>query len=222
MKKKHAKESARAHVVMLFRQKMLLQLFIKRVADLVLSCLLLMLLSPLLIAVAVLIKLTSPGPVMFSQERVGRNKRRFRIYKFRSMVANAEMEKEKLVHLNEMDGPVFKIRTDPRVTPLGRFIRRTSIDELPQLLNVLCGDMSLVGPRPPLPTEVEMYEWLYHQRLSIKPGLTCLWQVNGRNQISFQEWMELDKQYIDNWSLWLDLKILVKTVPVVLLGKGAS
>jgi lipopolysaccharide/colanic/teichoic acid biosynthesis glycosyltransferase len=121
-----------------------------------------------------------------------------------------------------MDGPVFKVRHDPRVTPVGRFIRRTSIDELPQLFNVLGGSMSLVGPRPPLPSEVEQYEWLFQRRLSIKPGITCLWQVSGRNEVSFRDWMELDRQYVTNWSFWLDLKILLRTIPVVLGGRGAS
>jgi lipopolysaccharide/colanic/teichoic acid biosynthesis glycosyltransferase len=135
---------------------------------------------------------------------------------------NAEQRKSELARLNEMDGPAFKIKKDPRITPVGRLLRKTSIDELPQLINVLRGDMSLVGPRPPLPAEVEKYEWLYRKRLSIKPGLTCLWQVGGRNQLSFKRWMELDRDYIENWSLWLDFKILLKTIPVVLLQRGAS
>ena len=137
------------------------------------------------------------------------------------MVADAEQKRASLQDLNEMEGPVFKIANDPRITRLGRFIRRTSIDELPQLINVLKGDMSLVGPRPPLPSEVDQYEWINRKRISVMPGITCLWQISGRNEVSFQEWMELDRQYIENWSLWLDLKILVKTIPVVLLGRGA-
>jgi lipopolysaccharide/colanic/teichoic acid biosynthesis glycosyltransferase len=175
-----------------------------------------------MIATAIAIKLTSPGPVFFVQERVGMNRRRFRLYKFRSMGVDADKQKTQLEHLNEMDGPVFKIKNDPRITPVGRFIRKMSIDELPQLFNVLVGSMSLVGPRPPVPSEVAQYEWLFQRRLSIKPGITCLWQVSGRNEVSFREWMDLDRHYVANWSLWLDLKILCRTVPVVLLGRGAS
>lgn len=210
-----------AHVVTLFRENMLLQLFLKRVLDVVVSALLLVLLSPVLLAAAVGIKLTSPGPVLFAQERVGMNRRRFRMYKFRSMYMDAERRRAEVAHLNEMDGPVFKIKDDPRVTPLGRWLRATSVDELPQLFNVLRGQMSLVGPRPPLMDEVDHYEWLYRKRLSIKPGVTCFWQISGRNDVSFRRWMELDRTYIDNWSLWLDLKILVMTVPAVLFRKGA-
>jgi exopolysaccharide biosynthesis polyprenyl glycosylphosphotransferase len=209
-------------VVTFFRESLLYQLMIKRFVDVGLSLLLLIVLSPLVLAVALAIKMTSPGPVFFVQERVGMNRRRFKLYKFRSMSEDAEARKAALAQLNEMDGPVFKIRNDPRVTPLGRFIRKMSIDELPQLFNVLSGSMSLVGPRPPVPSEVEKYEWLFQRRLSIKPGITCLWQVAGRNQVSFKEWMELDRQYVANWSLWLDLKILWRTIPVVLIGRGAS
>ena len=150
------------------------------------------------------------------------NRRKFQLYKFRSMYVDAEARKKELAALNEMEGPVFKIRNDPRVTKIGRLLRKTSLDEIPQLWNVLKGEMSLVGPRPPLPNEVDQYEWLQHRRLSIKPGLTCLWQVGGRNNLSFAQWMELDREYCENWSIWLDLRILFKTVPVVLLGKGAS
>jgi len=171
--------------------------------------------------VAILIKLDSPGPILFVQERIGMNKRRFKLLKFRSMVADAEEKKASLQTINEMDGPVFKVRDDPRTTRVGRFIRRTSIDELPQLLNVLKGEMSLVGPRPPLPSEVDQYEWANRKRISVMPGITCLWQISGRNDVSFKEWMELDRQYIETWSLWLDLTILAKTIPVVLFGKGA-
>jgi len=210
------------YVITLFRQQSLLQLLGKRVLDVAVSAVLLVLLSPLLLAVALAIKLTSPGPVLFVQKRVGMNKRLFNLYKFRSMHVGAEQHREELGHLNEMDGPVFKIANDPRVTPVGRFIRRTSIDELPQLINVLTGRMSLVGPRPPLPEEVDQYEWLFRKRLSIKPGITCLWQVSGRNKVSFREWMELDRRYVTNWSLWLDLKILFRTIPAVLAGRGAS
>jgi exopolysaccharide biosynthesis polyprenyl glycosylphosphotransferase len=209
-------------VVTLFRERLLVQLLGKRLLDASASLLLLVLLSPLLLAVALAIKLTSPGPILFVQKRVGMNKRTFDLFKFRSMYIDAERRKKELAHLNEMDGPVFKIKNDPRVTPLGRFIRKASIDELPQLLNVLRGHMSLVGPRPPLPEEVDSYEWLYRRRLSIKPGITCLWQISGRNQVSFKQWMEFDQTYIDNWSLWLDIKILLKTVPAVLSVRGAS
>ena len=138
------------------------------------------------------------------------------------MFVDAEKRKAELAHLNEMDGPVFKIKNDPRITAVGRFIRKTSIDELPQLINVLTGHMSLVGPRPPLLDEVHRYEWLYRKRLSIKPGITCVWQISGRNEVTFKQWMEMDRYYIDNWSLWLDIEILAKTIPVVLMRKGAS
>lgn len=210
------------YVVTLFREQSLLQLLGKRMLDAAGSAILLACLSPLLLAVALAIKLTSPGPVLFVQKRVGMNRRSFNLYKFRSMYVDAEKRRQGLAHLNEMDGPVFKIANDPRVTPVGRFIRRTSIDELPQLINVLTGRMSLVGPRPPLADEVDQYEWLFRKRLSIKPGITCLWQVSGRNQLSFREWMELDRRYVSNWSLWLDVKILLMTIPAVLGGRGAS
>ncbi|MCP5520994.1 MAG: sugar transferase [Verrucomicrobiales bacterium] len=210
------------YVVTFFREKLLWQLFLKRALDLAIAATLLLVLSPVLLLIALLIKVTSPGPVFFVQRRVGMNKRTFNLLKFRSMVANAEERKDEIAALNEMDGPVFKIRKDPRVTPLGRFLRKTSLDELPQLINVLLGDMSLVGPRPPLTTEVEHYALFDRKRLSIRPGITCLWQVNGRNNVPFARWMELDREYIDNWSIWLDLKILLRTIPVVLLGKGAS
>jgi exopolysaccharide biosynthesis polyprenyl glycosylphosphotransferase len=209
-------------VVTLFREQLLLQLLAKRALDVTVSALLLLVLSPLLVAVATAIKLTSRGPVLFVQRRVGMNKRPFDLYKFRSMYLDADARRAELAHLNEMDGPVFKIHNDPRVTSVGHFIRRMSIDELPQLWNVLRGHMSLVGPRPPLPEEGERYEWLYRKRLSIKPGITCLWQVSGRNRLSFKQWMELDRRYIDNWSLWLDMKILARTIPAVLLSRGAS
>lgn len=210
------------YVVTLFREQLLMQLLVKRIMDISFSLIGLVVLSPLMLAVAIGIKVTSPGPVLFVQERVGMNKRKFKLYKFRSMYADAETRRKQLGHLNEMDGPVFKIRNDPRITPLGRFIRKFSIDELPQLMNVLRGQMSLVGPRPPLPDEVDRYEWLYRKRLSTKPGITCLWQISGRNDTTFKQWMELDKAYVENWSVWLDLKILFRTIPVVLLGRGAS
>ena len=209
------------HVVTLFREQMLMQLLLKRIMDILLSLAGLIVLSPLLLVVALVIRVSSHGPVLFAQERVGMNKRLFKLYKFRSMYVDAEKRRGELEYLNEMDGPVFKIKNDPRVTPIGRIIRKTSIDELPQLLNVLRGQMSLVGPRPPLLAEVERYDWRYRRRLSIKPGITCLWQISGRNEITFKQWMEMDKAYIDNWSLWLDIKILAKTIPAVLLSKGA-
>lgn len=209
-------------VVTLFREQMLMQLLTKRMIDAALSLIMLIVLSPLMLVVAVLIKLTSPGPVLFVQNRVGMNQRQFKLYKFRSMVADAEERKHAIAHLNERDGPAFKIENDPRITRIGRFIRKTSIDELPQLFNVLCGKMSLVGPRPPLPEEVERYAWLFRKRLSVKPGITCIWQIRGRNKVSFERWMEMDHEYVENWSLWLDLKILWRTIPVVLSGHGAS
>jgi exopolysaccharide biosynthesis polyprenyl glycosylphosphotransferase len=171
---------------------------------------------------AIAIKLTSPGPILFKQVRCGLHGRLFTMYKFRSMVTNAEQLRTELEALNEMSGPVFKISKDPRVTPLGRFIRKTSIDEFPQLFNVLKGEMSLVGPRPPIPGEVEKYDPWQRRRLSMKPGLTCLWQIRGRNKIDFDEWMRLDLRYIDTWSLWLDFKILFRTIPVVIVGFGAK
>lgn len=198
------------------------QLFAKRTFDLIFASLMLVLLSPFMLMIGVAIKLTSEGPILFKQKRCGLNGRQFTLYKFRSMIHGADMKKRELEKMNEMDGPVFKIKRDPRITPLGRIIRRLSIDELPQLLNVLKGDMSFVGPRPPLAVEVEMYKLWQRRRLSLKPGLTCIWQVSGRNKISFERWMEMDLEYIDNWSLWLDFKIMVKTVLVVLFGFGAS
>jgi exopolysaccharide biosynthesis polyprenyl glycosylphosphotransferase len=178
--------------------------------------------SPILLGTAIAIKATSEGPIFFGQVRAGRNGRKFTMWKFRSMVVDAEKLRAKLQHLNEMGGPVFKIKHDPRITAVGRFIRKTSIDELPQLFNVMMGDMSLVGPRPALPSEVEQYQAWQRRRLSVKPGLTGLWQVSGRNQVDFDEWMQLDLKYIDTWSLWLDIKIILKTIPVVLFHKGAS
>jgi lipopolysaccharide/colanic/teichoic acid biosynthesis glycosyltransferase len=159
---------------------------------------------------------------LFRQIRCGLNGRVFTLYKFRTMVADAEHRRGELQHLNEMAGPVFKLRRDPRVTLLGRFLRRFSLDELPQLWNVLRGDMSLVGPRPPIPEEVAQYQRWQRRRLSMKPGLTCLWQISGRNDLDFDRWMQLDLEYIDSWSPTLDLKILLKTIPAVLSGKGAS
>jgi exopolysaccharide biosynthesis polyprenyl glycosylphosphotransferase len=198
-------------------------LAVKRTLDIVVSSTLLVLLAPVLIATAITIKITSKGPVFFLQERIGLNKRRFKIYKFRTMIPNAEMVMHLLENRNQAQGPVFKIKDDPRITPIGKFLRRSSIDELPQLLNVLRGEMSLVGPRPlPVRDYDGFSEDWQRRRFSVKPGITCLWQVNGRSGISFDQWMLLDLQYLDEWSLWLDLKILAKTVPAVLKGAGAA
>jgi len=196
-------------------------LLVKRLMDILGSALALLVSSPLMLILAVLVKFTSKGPVIYRQVRCGLYGRKFVLYKFRSMCEGAEDVLWEIKHLNEMDGPVFKMRNDPRVTPLGRILRKTSLDEWPQFWNVLKGDMSLVGPRAPLPEEVKEYTRWQRRRLSVKPGITCLWQVSGRNEIDFQEWMKLDLFYIDNWSLLLDLKILLRTFPVVLLGKGS-
>jgi exopolysaccharide biosynthesis polyprenyl glycosylphosphotransferase len=195
----------------------------KRLLDISASSLLLILLAPVFMVISILIKLDLSGPVFFIQDRVGLNKRRFRMYKFRTMVGDAEKKQFELEALNEADGPVFKIKNDPRVTRLGKHLRKASIDELPQLLNVLKGDMSLVGPRP---LDLRDYngldeDWL-RRRFSVRPGMTCLWQVNGRSSVSFQKWMELDLHYIDHWSLWLDLKVIARTIPAVWKGVGAA
>lgn len=193
----------------------------KRTLDIIASTLGLIILSPILLVVAILIRLESKGPAIFSQKRIGLNKKEFKMYKFRSMVQNAEELKEKLAKENEMSGPMFKIKNDPRVTKVGRFIRRTSIDELPQLINVLKGEMSLVGPRPSLPKEVSKFEPWMLKRLSVKPGLTCYWQVSGRNNIDFENWMKLDLQYVNDRSFWLDLKLILKTATVLFGDKNA-
>lgn len=197
------------------------QLFLKRTMDVFVSLLGIVTTLPLFSLIALGIKLSSRGPILFKQERSGLNGRKFTLFKFRTMMVGAEMRKKELERQNEMKGPVFKIKRDPRVYPLGRLLRKTSLDELPQLFNVLNGDMSIVGPRPPLPVEVEMYEIWQRRRLSLKPGITCIWQVSGRNEIDFDQWMKMDLEYIDNWSLWLDLKISLKTILVVLFGYGA-
>jgi len=198
------------------------QLALKRLFDIASSGLALWVLSPLFFAVTLAIKLTSRGPVFFRQVRVGLHGRKFNMLKFRSMVVNAEELKERLAARNEQTGPVFKMKDDPRITRIGKFIRKYSIDELPQLINVLRGDMSVVGPRPPVPAEVAKYEAWQIRRLSVRPGLTCIWQVSGRNQITFEKWMYLDLQYIDHWSLSGDFNLILKTFPVVITGRGAS
>lgn len=198
------------------------QLLIKRLLDLTLTLLAMPFVLPVMGLIALLIKLDSPGPVFFVQERVGLHKRVFRMYKFRSMYRDAEARLKEIEHLNEAEGPIFKIRNDPRVTRVGRFLRRTSLDELPQLFNVLKGDMSLVGPRPMSLRDVNLFDrGIQRKRFSVRPGLTCLWQISGRSNLPFSRWLELDLEYIERWSLWLDLKILFKTIPVVLRGSGA-
>ena len=198
------------------------QLIMKRVIDIVGSAVLLLALAPLFAIIALLIKFDSPGPILFAQERVGYNKRRFKVLKFRTMVVDAEKKQLKLEHLNEAEGPVFKIRKDPRITRVGALLRRFSIDELPQLVNVFKGEMSLVGPRPLPVRDVERIDKQWHKRrFSIKPGITCLWQVNGRSNIGFNEWVRMDLDYIDKWSLGLDLLILMKTIPAVFQGSGS-
>jgi exopolysaccharide biosynthesis polyprenyl glycosylphosphotransferase len=198
-----------------------LALLVKRVFDLVFSVATLLFLSPLLLVISVAVKLESPGPVLFRQRRVGLNGREFVLLKFRSMRADAEAEQAALSHRNEMNGPVFKLSDDPRVTRVGRILRKASLDELPQFWNVLRGEMSVVGPRPPIPAEVKRYERRERRRLSMKPGITCVWQVSGRNEIDFDRWVQLDLAYIDNWSFWRDMKIVLKTIPAVIWGRGA-
>jgi exopolysaccharide biosynthesis polyprenyl glycosylphosphotransferase len=199
------------------------RLLLKRLVDVVGAAVGLIVLSPVLVCAAVAIRLTSRGPLLYAQERFGLYRRRFRMYKLRTMVQNAEQLQESLEHLNEADGPVFKIKDDPRVTRVGRFLRQTSIDEIPQLVNVLRGEMSLVGPRPlPMRDVGRFTEATLVRRFSVRPGLTGLWQINGRSELSFERWMELDMQYIDQWSLGLDLKIIVRTIPAVLRATGAT
>ncbi|MFZ0732911.1 MAG: sugar transferase [Candidatus Sulfotelmatobacter sp.] len=201
-------------------------LFIKRAIDIVVSLTAIILISPVMLLAALLVRLTSPGPIFFVQKRLGLNKRIFNIYKFRTMVVDAEARLKDIEHLNEANGAVFKIKKDPRVTFIGAILRKTSIDELPQLFNVLKGEMSLVGPRPLQVRDYELFEthcgdW-QRKRFSVRPGITCLWQIKGRSSTTFEKWMELDLQYIRTWSLWLDLEILAKTVPAVLRGSGAA
>ena len=200
----------------------LLALGMKRAFDLVVSAFVLVLFAPVFAAVAIAIRLGTPGPVFFRQRRIGLNGRMFTLYKFRSMVQDAEAQLGHVLALNEMKvGPVFKVKNDPRVTAVGRWLRKTSIDEFPQFWNVIRGEMSVVGPRPPLPTEVDQYKRWQRRRLSVRPGITCTWQVSGRSSIGFDRWMELDLAYIDSWSLWQDVKILARTIPAVLTGRGA-
>lgn len=196
--------------------------FIKRTFDMLMAFTLLLLLTPFMLLVALLIRATSPGAAIFSQIRVGRFGRHFRFYKFRSMYVGASGRKEELLSRNQSaDGVIFKLKSDPRVTPLGRFLRKTSIDELPQLFCVLLGNMSLVGPRPPLPEEVRQYTLEDRKRLNVIPGLTCLWQIRGRSDIPFSQQVKLDKEYIRSQSIWNDLVILLKTVPAIISGRGA-
>ena len=197
--------------------------FFKRVFDVILSGLAIVVLSPLMLGLAIAVR-SDGGPAIYSQKRVGKNGKHFRIYKFRSMCVNADSPEmlAKLATMNEMDGPAFKIKNDPRITKVGRFIRRTSLDELPQLFNIFKGDMTIVGPRPPLESEVRQYTDYQLQRLQVKQGLTCYWQCSGRNNINFDEWVELDLKYIRERSLWTDIKILFRTIPAVLSGDGAE
>ncbi|WP_035285983.1 sugar transferase [Clostridium tertium] len=194
----------------------------KRIIDIIGSLIGLILLSPILIIVGILIKFESKGPIVFTQKRVGKDGKEFDMYKLRSMVVNAEEIKEKLKEQNEMSGPMFKMKDDPRITKVGKFIRKTSIDELPQLVNILKGDMSLVGPRPSLPNEVKEFETWMLKRLNVKPGLTCYWQVMGRNNIDFEDWMKLDVKYVNERSFWLDIKLIFKTVFVLFGDRNAA
>lgn len=195
--------------------------FMKRAMDIVLSLTAIIVLSPVFIITAILIKLTSPGSCIYSQIRVGKGGRYFTIYKFRSMYMDADERLAELKDRNEKDGPIFKIENDPRITPVGHFIRKFSIDELPQLFNILIGDMSIVGPRPALPNEVSEYSKEDSMRLLVQPGLTCIWQVSGRSNIGFEEWMEMDRQYIEKRSILFDIFLIFKTIPAVLKGEGA-
>jgi exopolysaccharide biosynthesis polyprenyl glycosylphosphotransferase len=205
----------------LARQDTLYQRVGKRLTDIVGSAVALVLCLPFIPLIALVIKLNSRGPILYRSIRLGQHQKPFIFYKFRSMVDGAHESRNFILHLNEAEGPVFKIANDPRVTLIGRFLRRTSIDELPQLINVLRGDMSLVGPRPPIPEEVEKYEPWQRRRLDVKPGITCLWQISGRSKLGFDEWMRLDIQYIQHQSFLLDLKILLRTIPAVLSRDGA-
>lgn len=194
---------------------------IKRAMDIAIALAALVVCAPLFALVAMAIKLDSPGAVFHSQERIGRDGVPFRLFKLRSMTTGAEAVRAELAADTDISGPVFKMRNDPRVTRIGKFLRKYSIDELPQLVNVLAGQMSIVGPRPPLPEEVETYEPWHMRRLRVKPGLTCIWQVSGRSHVSFDRWVRMDIEYIENQSVWLDLKLLLLTIPAVFSGRGA-
>lgn len=202
-------------------KKRYLYFFIKRVFDIIASLTGLIILSPVLLITSIAIKIEDKGPVIFSQERVGRNGKTFKMYKFRSMYTNAEEILKELKDLNEADGPVFKMKNDPRITKVGRFIRKYSIDELLQLINIIRGDMSVVGPRPALPKEVAEYDEFAKQRLLVKPGLSCYWQISGRSDIGFEQWMKLDVKYIKEMGILTDLKIILLTIPAVLKGEGS-
>jgi len=197
-----------------------LAMMIKRSMDYLLAIFILLITAPVMAIITILIKAEDGGPVFFRQTRVGKNGRHFKCMKFRTMVVDAEEMQKDLLALNEQDGPVFKIKDDPRITRIGKFLRKTSLDEFPQFLNVLMGDMSIVGPRPPIPSEVKKYKRSITRRLSINPGITCTWQVSGRNKISFEKWMEMDMEYIDNWSLKLDFIIMLKTLKVIVSANG--
>jgi lipopolysaccharide/colanic/teichoic acid biosynthesis glycosyltransferase len=194
---------------------------LKRAIDIIVGSLILIVAAPIVALAALAIACVTGGTPFFAQERVGMFGRRFKMYKLRTMVTGAHAMRQSVMHLNEVDGPVFKIRNDPRLHPLGRFLRQTSIDELPNLVNVVLGDMSLVGPRPALPSEVEHYDAAARRRLSVPQGVTCLWQINGRSQVSFEHWMELDNRYVDQWTPWGDLLIVAKTIPAVVRKDGA-
>lgn len=212
------------HFIQIYKKykKSIVYEILKRTLDVIVSLISLIILSPILLIVALLIKLDSKGPVIFSQLRVGKNGKIFKMYKFRSMVENAEDILKELKNKNEMSGPMFKIKHDPRVTKIGRFIRKTSLDELPQLINVLKGDMSLVGPRPNLPKEVKQFDKWMLDKLVVRPGLTCFWQVMGRNSIGFIEWMKLDIKYVEERNLVLDIVLIIKTFRVLFGDKTAS
>jgi exopolysaccharide biosynthesis polyprenyl glycosylphosphotransferase len=203
------------------RRRLYYESLLKRLVDVLLASLGLIAALPVVLAIAMAVKLDSPGPAIFVQERIGQHGRRFRFYKFRSMHIDAEQRLAEVKVQNEVEGPVFKIRNDPRISRVGSFLRRTSLDELPQLINVLKGEMSMVGPRPPLPNEVAQYRPSDLIRLSVKPGLTCLWQINGRSNVGFDQWMEYDREYVHNMSFWLDVRILARTVGAVLSMRGA-
>ena len=198
-------------------------LFLKRIIDIFVALIGLIVMFPIMLIIGILIKIEDPnGSVMFAQERNGQYPNTFKMYKFRSMYVDAEERLQELMEFNEQTGPAFKMKDDPRITKVGKFIRKTSLDELPQLINVLKGDMSIVGPRPAIPREVKMYNEYQKQRLLVKPGITCIWQVSGRNNITFDEWVELDIKYIKTRNLWLDIKLILKTIPVLLGDETAS